>query len=274
MTTDGHTVPRTGNGFIDVTHAALMERVGIIRRQCASGAPQTVVIPHFNAFMDEMRAHFDHEEVIIRAAGFPKWAEHAHHHAQLDEQIGRLVDYVRECEVTNDFLCTVAGTLDAALCRHEIRHDSEYMALVRDASVPRGGQTLIRWEPGFDVGIGPLDAQHRQLVECLNEAHRLCAAGGSDTEVLDLLELMQDHVHAHFAMEEGVLRRVCLSRFVAHRAHHQELAAQFARIRQEIGAGRLDPGVAIRDFLRFWLMDHLLGPDREAFTAAGEGRPQ
>ena len=272
MTTDGHTVPRTGNSFIDVTHAALMDRVGTIRRECATGAPREDVVPHFSAFVEEMRAHFGHEEVIIRAAGFNHWEEHAHQHSMLDQQLVRLVDYVRDCEVSNDFMCTVAGTLDAVLCKHEIRHDSEYAGLVRDASAPIEGKTLIVWGDEFETGVVPVDAQHRQLVECLNELHRMSLGGAPEAETLALLEAAHDHVHAHFAMEEGVLRASVPGRFLAHHAHHKVLEGQFAQIRRAVETERLDVGVAVRDFLRFWLMDHILGSDRPAFAAAGIGR--
>ncbi len=271
---DGHTVPRTGNSFIDVTHAALMDRVGTIRRACAIGAPRDAVVPQFDAFADEMRAHFDHEEVIIRAAGFGRWEEHAQQHAMLDQQLGRLIDYVRECEVSDDFMCTVAGTLDAVLCKHEIRHDSEYAGLVRHASTPVEGATLIAWSADMETGITPIDDQHRHLVDCLNELHRMSRGGAADQEACALLEAMHDHVHAHFAMEEGVLRASVPGRFLAHNAHHKVLEGQFARIRQEVEAERLDLGVAVRDFLRFWLVDHILVADRPAFATLQPGGPQ
>lgn len=271
MTTDGHTVPRTGNGFIDTTHRSLMDHVAVIRRECAAGASRDSVVPHFSRFADEMRMHFDHEEVIIRAAGFVRWEEHAGHHAMLDQQFGRLIDYVRECDVTSDFLCTVAGTLDAALCRHEIRHDGDYTALVREASKVPDGVPLIAWDSAFDVGVGPLDAQHRQLAELMNELDAASREGAPVSESLDLLGVLHDHVHAHFAMEEGILRRMAPSRFVAHRNHHRMLEGQFARVRRQVENGRLDPGVAVRGFLRFWLMDHVLGSDRPTFLEAADG---
>ncbi|MDQ2106046.1 hemerythrin domain-containing protein [Azospirillum isscasi] len=268
MTTDGHTVPRTGNGFIDATHRSLMDHVDSIRRECASGASRDAMVPHFSRFADEMRVHFDQEEVIIRAAGFARWEEHANHHAMLNQQFGRLIDYVCGCEVSPDFLCTVAGTLDAALCRHEIRHDGDYAALVRAASTAPEGAVLIAWDSAFDVGVGPLDAQHRQLAELMNELDAMSRQGAPVRESLDLLGMLHDHVHAHFAMEEGVLRRVAPSRFVSHRNHHRMLEGQFARIRQQVENGRLDSGVVVRGFLRFWLMDHVLGSDRPTFAEA------
>lgn len=268
MTTDGPTVPSTGNGFIDASHRSLMGHVDSIRRECAAGATRDVMVPHFNRFVDEMRMHFDHEEVIIRAAGFTRWEEHASHHAMLDQQFGRLIDYVCGCEVSTDFLCTVAETLDAALSRHETRHDGDYAALVRDASAAPDGAALIVWDDAFDVGVGPLDAQHRQIAELMNELDVMSRRGARVCESLDLLGMLHDHVHAHFAMEEGVLRRMAPNRFVSHRNHHRMLEGQFARIRQQVEEGRLDTGVAVRGFLRFWLMDHVLGSDRPTFAEA------
>lgn len=266
MTTDGHSVPRSGNGFIDLTHAVLMDRVGAIRRACAAGSGRQAVVPHFNAFMDEMRSHFDHEEVIIRAIGFDRWEDHAVQHGQLEEQIGRLVDYVRDCDDVSDvFLCTVAGTLDAALCRHEIRQDGAYLWLVRRASEPPPDDTLIAWTAGYETGVDTVDGQHRQLAETLNELYRLTRRGALRAEGLAMLESLQGLVEAHFATEEGVLRASAPARFVAHRAHHRTLGRQFARVRAEVEEGRIDLGVAVRDFLRFWLMDHVQGADRAAF---------
>ncbi|QCN94325.1 hypothetical protein D3093_03065 [Azospirillum argentinense] len=274
MITDGHSIPCTGNGFIDAAHTSLMDHVEAIRCACADGASRDSMVPRFSRFADEMRMHFDHEEVIIRAAGFTRWEEHAGHHAMLDQQFGRLIDYVRDCEVTSDFLCTVAGTLDAALCGHEIRHDGDYTALVRDASRTPEGRTLIAWNSAFDVGVGPLDAQHRQLADLMNELDLMSRQGAPIHESLDLLGMLHDHVHAHFAMEEGVLRRVAPGRFVAHRNHHRLLEGQFARIRQQVESGRLDTGVAVRGFLRFWLMDHVLGSDRPAFAETADAAPR
>ena len=271
MTSDGHPVPCTGNGFIDATHRSLMEHVDAIRRECAAGASRDSMVPHFNRFADEMRMHFDHEEVIIRAAGFARWEEHASHHAMLDQQFGRLIDYVRECDITADFLCTVAGTLDAALCRHEIRHDGDYAALVRVASMASEGKALIVWDGAYDVGVGPLDAQHRQMAELMNELDAMSRQGAPVHESLDLLGVLHDHVHAHFAMEEGILRRMAPSRFVAHRNHHRMLEGQFARIRQQVESEQLDSGVAVRGFLRFCLIDHVLGSDRPTFAESGGG---
>lgn len=262
MNVDRHPVPETGNRFIDGTHEALVRRIGQIRDRCDGGAPREQVIPILDALTADVQAHFACEELIIRALGFDGWEEHVQQHELLDTQIGRLVAYVRECEVSRDFLSTVAGTLDTVLCRHETRYDSSYATLLRKAAAPAGGRDLIVWGAEYETGIASVDQQHRGLVEMLNDLHRAAGGGLAPAEALGLVDTLRDHVHSHFGMEEGVVRAMAPGRFLQHRAHHAVMAQQFEGIRSEIADGALDVGVAVRDFLRFWLMDHILGCDR------------
>ncbi|HYH18496.1 MAG TPA: hemerythrin domain-containing protein [Azospirillum sp.] len=262
MIVDRHPVPETGNRFIDGTHESLVRRIGQIRERCDGGAPREQMILILDAFTADVHAHFACEELIIRALGFDGWEEHVQQHELLNTQIGRLVDYVRECEVSRDFMSTVAGTLDTVLCRHEIRYDSSFATLLRKAAAPAGGRDLIVWGVEHETGIASIDQQHRGLVEMLNALHRRSGDRLTPDEALGLVDTLRDHVQAHFGMEEGVVRAMAPGRFLQHRAHHAAMVVQFDGIRDEIAEGVLDVGVAVRDFLRFWLMDHILGCDR------------
>ncbi|HYD64903.1 hemerythrin domain-containing protein [Azospirillum sp.] len=267
MNVDHHPVPETGNRFIDGTHAALVRRIGQIRERCDGGAPREQIAPVLDALTADLHAHFACEELIIRALGHDGWEEHAEQHELLNTQVGRLVAYVRECDVSRDFLSTVAGTLDTVLCRHETRYDGSYAALLK-AAAPGAGRDLIAWGAEHETGIPTIDQQHRGLVGMLNDLHRAAAAGLAPADALRRVDGLRDHVHAHFGMEEGVVRAMAPGRFLQHRAHHAVMAQQFEGIRAEIADGTLDVGVAVRDFLRFWLMDHILGCDRPLLCGA------
>ncbi|HYH37038.1 MAG TPA: hemerythrin domain-containing protein [Azospirillum sp.] len=266
-------VAETGNGFIDITHAALLRHIGDIREQCADGAPREAVVPSFDAFVGEMTVHFGHEELILRAVGYDHWEEHAEQHRALGRQIGRLVDYLRECDVSHDFLCTVAGTLDAALNQHEIKHDGAYASLLRTQFAPPPEGELITWAIGFETGVEPIDAQHRELAELVNELHRLAGGVHAKADALALLERMHLHVRAHFEVEERLLRAASPTRCLSHAASHKLMESQFLAVRDQVVADVVDLEVAVRDFLRFWLMDHILVCDRPHFLLMGLGRP-
>ena len=273
MAQSAHTVDQTGNGFIDGSHAALLRRIGEIREQCADGAPRETVIPSFDAFIDEMTVHFGHEELILRASGFPGWEEHAEQHQALGRQVGRLVDYLRACDVSQEFLCTVAGTLDGALSRHEITCDGAYASLLRAVPAPAPGADLIDWNAGFETGVEPIDAQHRELAGLVNELHRLSAGVHDRAEALALLERVGHHVRAHFEAEERVMRAASPTRCLNHAASHALMEGQFQAMCEQVAAGVVDLEVASRDFLRFWLMDHILVCDRPHFLLMGLVQP-
>ena len=273
MAPTGHTVGETGNGFIDGTHTALLRRVHDIHEQCAGGAPREAVVPSFDAFVGEMTVHFGHEELILRASGFPGWEEHAEQHQSLGRQFGRLVDYLRACDVSRDFLCTVAGTLDSALSLHEIKHDGAYASLLRAAPPPEPGSDLIAWSAGFETGVEPIDVQHRELAGLVNELHRMAVGVHERAEAVALLERVAHHVRAHFETEERVMRAASPTRCLSHAASHAQMEAQFLSMCGHVAAGVVGLEVAVRDFLRFWLMDHILVCDRPHFLMMGLARP-
>lgn len=251
MAPTARAVAQTGNGFIDGAHTALLSRVHDIREQCASGTPREAVVPCFDAFVGEMTAHFGHEELILRASGFAGWEEHAEQHQTLSQQVGRLVDYLRECDVSRDFLCTVAGTLDSALSQHEIKHDGAYAALLRSAQTPAPGTDLITWTAGFETGVEPIDVQHRELAGLVNELHRLASDVHRRVDAMALLDRVGHHVRAHFDSEERVMRAASPARCVSHAASHKLMEGQFDAMCDQVSAGVVDLRVAVRDFLRF-----------------------
>lgn len=273
MAPNGHAINETGNGFIDGTHNALLRHVHDIRERCVDGSPREVVIPCFDAFVGEMSVHFGHEELILRASGFAGWEEHAEQHQTLGRQVGRLVDYLRECDVSHEFLCTVAGTLDHALSQHEIKHDGAYAALLRASPAPVQGADLIAWTPGFETGVEPIDAQHRELAGLVNELHRLAAGVHDRAEAAALLERVGHHVRAHFDAEERVMRAASPARCVSHADSHAQMLGQFDAMCGQVVSGVVALEVAVRDFLRFWLMDHILVCDRPHFLVMGLVRP-
>lgn len=273
MAATGLAVAETGNGFIDGTHAALLRRISDIRERCAEGTPREAVIPCFGVFVDEMTVHFGHEEMILRASGFAGWEEHAEQHQALGRQVGRLVDYLRECDVSHDFLCTVAGTLDSVLSQHEIKHDGAYASLLRAAPAPAPGADLIAWSAGFETGVEPIDVQHRELAGLVNDLHRMASGVHDRADALALLDRVGHHVRVHFETEERVMRAASPTRCLSHAASHTLMEGQFLAMRDQVAAGVVDLAVGVRDFLRFWLMDHILVCDRPHFLVMGLVRP-
>lgn len=257
------TIPETGNRFIDQTHDALLRQVRDLRQCCAGGGCRDEMAPRFCAFVDEVQDHFRHEETILRAIGYGGWSEHADQHEVMVQQMGRLVAYLAECDCAPGFMSTVASTLDAVLCRHEIKQDAAYTGLLNTRSRLSPDQPLIVWEPGFQTGIERVDAQHQALAGHINALHRMAGAGSVDQgTALALLARLAADVRGHFAEEEALLHpAVSNARFLQHQRHHRALEQQLDHVRRLVETGVVDLAAVAGGFLRFWLIDHVVGAD-------------
>jgi len=220
--------------------------------------------PHFSAFVGSVTDHFRHEETILRAIGYGGWSEHAGQHDVMVEQMDRLVVYLSECECAPGFLGTVADTLDAALCQHEGRQDMAHADVLAGHSRLAPGQPLVPWGDGLATGVERVDSQHRALADSLNTLYRLSSSGALSREEEEsmLLHLLHD-LQVHFVEEEALIRpHVSLARYLQHERHHQALERQLEHVSRLVSAGTVDLAALTGGFLRFWLIDHIVGADR------------
>ena len=123
---------------------------------------------------------------------------------------------------------------------------------------------LIEWDNSFSVGVVRLDADHRLLMEMINQ---LCEAwqAGKDGLVLDkLFEALLVYTDIHFAREEAILEALGYERLVQQRQAHAALKAEVVAFRdRHLTATQPEALTAeMAHFLRSWLLDHILGEDR------------
>lgn len=257
-------IPATGNDFIDQSHDGLLRQVRTLKEGCDAGAERGALTPEFTAFVGNVTDHFEHEETILRAIGYGGWSEHAGQHDRMVEQMDRLVAYLAECECAPGFMGTVAETLDAALCQHEGRQDAAHAGLLAAHSHLAPGQALVSWGDDLTTGVERVDGQHRALIDSINSLHRLSRGGALTRQEGEdmLLHLLHD-LQVHFVEEEEMIRhRVSTARYLQHERHHQALERQLGHVVRLVKSGTVDLAALTGGFLRFWLIDHIVGADR------------
>lgn len=258
------TIPASGNDFIDQSHDALVRQVRTLKDQCHAGAERAEMAPEFTAFVGNVTGHFQHEETILRAIGYGGWSEHAGQHDTMVEQMDRLVAYLSECDCAPGFMGTVADTLDAVLCQHEGRQDAAHAGIVGAHSRLSPGEALIAWDDGLSTGVDRVDGQHRALADSINTLYRL-SRGNALTRAEEesmLLHLLHD-LQMHFVEEEALIRHnVSVARYLQHERHHQALERQLEHVSRLVSNGTVNLAALTGGFLRFWLIDHIVGADR------------
>lgn len=147
------------------------------------------------------------------------------------------------------------------------------------AATPREGRPLLQlaWSPRYESGIGPIDREHRALVEAANRVLALLPALSSPETVAEgrrqallATEGLVRDVRAHFATEEAMLADIGWSELAAHRAEHARLLERALKLQDALRDG--DPataGMMVIDFLaREVVAAHILVDDRAYFAFA------
>ena len=120
------------------------------------------------------------------------------------------------------------------------------------------------WEERFSVGIPEIDADHRRLIEMMSDLFVMSVIDRNLEETQILLDRLIDATLAHFAHEEGLMRRWAYPNFEQHRAEHRILITEIETLRDE-WSKRLDveSAMAVLRFLRDWLIGHIEAEDRK-----------
>ncbi|MBB4267498.1 bacteriohemerythrin [Roseospira visakhapatnamensis] len=132
----------------------------------------------------------------------------------------------------------------------------------------------IDWSPDLELGIDLVDQDHKVLVALLNQAHE-CMGDREEAATLgSVLNALVDYTEYHFLREERVMDAAGFSELDEHRELHRRLTRQAREIRDRYA---VDPSgvraVEVMDFLRTWLMDHILKQDFR-FRPAVMARPE
>ena len=114
------------------------------------------------------------------------------------------------------------------------------------------------WNESLCTGIELIDAQHRSLVDCVNEFKKTGARGGVLKSAM-AMDALRMYVAVHFSTEEDLLRQHGFPDLEAHVAEHRAFVAQLDVLMAE--NLRHDNSAAIAAFFEAWLEDHLCQSD-------------
>ncbi len=145
---------------------------------------------------------------------------------------------------------------------------------------------LLTWREEWSLGIDPLDRDHRALIERMGDlcvrycpeladprikgclSSRLLGAfarpGTESPGLLADLADLGERMRAHFRREEAFMSAIGYPRRERHEGDHALLMAEYTemlRSWQEQGIAVFDGST--QEGVRRWLLDHILGADRD-----------
>ncbi|MCL2345235.1 MAG: bacteriohemerythrin [Desulfobulbus sp.] len=126
----------------------------------------------------------------------------------------------------------------------------------------------IIWNANFETGHRQIDLQHQELVSLINELTAALEAGRELDELGSILPRLNGYVLFHFGTEEMLMSSLPADNphVVAHCQAHRDFAARINALQTSAAAGEklgIEPLVALVDFLRNWLVEHIMRTDHE-----------
>ncbi len=121
---------------------------------------------------------------------------------------------------------------------------------------------LITWGPSLETGIAIIDAQHKRLVDIINDLDGAQKAGRSHEIMGAMLAELVDYTHLHFGTEEKLLVSHDYEDYDAHRRAHRVFTDQIEMDRDRFVEGNTQLDTSLMEFLRSWLINHIAVSDQ------------
>jgi len=129
--------------------------------------------------------------------------------------------------------------------------------------MPIANAVLFHWDSTYSVNIGVIDAQHKTLVAMVNDLHQAMVEGSGKAKLGGILSNLIKYTQAHFATEERLMQSHGYPDFLAHKLEHQGLTDTVLDLQSRFLATQVGLSIEVMDFLKGWLMKHILGSDKK-----------
>jgi hemerythrin len=122
----------------------------------------------------------------------------------------------------------------------------------------------IEWNPAFSVNQDEIDIQHQKWFQLYNELRHDIIRYETDTQdsfVPDSLKAMEAYSKMHFAFEENYMEKIGFPGLDEHKRLHQEFQNKIVSFRQKQPFEAAISNRQILEFIKIWLLEHVLNAD-------------
>ncbi|MFZ2307771.1 MAG: bacteriohemerythrin [Rhodoferax sp.] len=121
----------------------------------------------------------------------------------------------------------------------------------------------FEWAKDMVIDHGPIDEDHRQLVEMVNVLHSATSEGRGVEVVDDVLHKVIDYTLGHLQREEALMASVHYPQLEQHRRQHQQFADELNALKRKYESGSITVAAQLSLVLREWLSLHIRRSDKE-----------
>jgi len=122
---------------------------------------------------------------------------------------------------------------------------------------------LFTWNDQFSVGIESVDTQHKKLIDLVNQLHDAMMGGSAKEEMGKILAGLIDYTAIHFIHEENMFMKYDWPERNDHKEHHKKLVDEVKDFQSKFESGEVTVSSDLLNFLKDWLMNHIMKEDKK-----------
>jgi hemerythrin-like metal-binding protein len=119
---------------------------------------------------------------------------------------------------------------------------------------------VVSWnEKRMGTGVPSVDAQHRELIDRINDLHAACLAGKAREELMEHLNFLGKYATSHFSHEEQIMQEHRCPSAAKNKEAHAKFLKDYERVVEMVKTNGASTKMAIqlKQMLGDWLSSHI-----------------
>ncbi|WP_419779897.1 bacteriohemerythrin [Maridesulfovibrio sp.] len=121
----------------------------------------------------------------------------------------------------------------------------------------------LEWSDKLNLGVPQIDNQHKELIRLVNGLISAVSLDRPEKTIKNVLKKLREYTVFHFNSEEVFMDSIGYDNLNKHVAEHIDLKKKVKEFQRSIYKGESVEVMTLLDFLKPWLLNHILESDRE-----------
>ncbi len=122
---------------------------------------------------------------------------------------------------------------------------------------------MIKWDDKYSVGIPMIDEEHKKFIDIINKATQVKQHDDSPRAMSELLVEMTVYALEHFKTEENYMINFKYYDYKSHKDEHNNFSKIISNYCKKLIEGEFKVMNEILEYLKQWLVNHILVTDKK-----------
>ena len=242
---------------IDDQHRELIRIANNLAQAASLGQEQQILDKVLAELHEYTHFHFQSEEELMDKIQYPDRDEHIKEHVRLKEDVKNYEHLIHE-----DKDPTPESIIDFVkewLFGHILTYDLKLANFIHNQQeIP-----TLKWNEALTTGVEIIDSQHKELIRIANGLMK-AVARGKDKEAVDaIVRRLREYTVFHFNSEEELMGKIRYPKRGEQAQEHARLKREVKDFQQQLFHKETLTSNAILEFVKDWLLGHILTYDRD-----------